>query len=289
MSKTHEFYEILSYLRKNGKEVSPRGLKCKEIVGYNYVLQPRTRFMNFTQRKLNLDYIKQEFLWYLRGNRKDISIKHVAKMWDGIINPDGSINSNYGYYIFNEDSGISNFDRTALNLTRDADTRRAVICILDNEHLQSETKDYPCTCYINFLIRNNKLVMIVRMRSQDAIYGMGNDAPCFSFVHELMYVNLKCLAPKLFADLELGLYIHSADSFHIYEKHYNMLEDIIEEPHIVEIHDSVPEMTINTFENLTRANKLVGYTTDFSSITDPFALWMLQRDNPATLLGTEEL
>ena len=33
--------------------------------------------------------------------------------------------------------------------------------------------------------------MTVRMRSQDAIFGMTNDAANFSFIHEMIYVTLR--------------------------------------------------------------------------------------------------
>ena len=61
------------------------------------------------------------------------------------------------------------------------------------------------------------------MRSQDAIFGMGNDAPVFSFFQEMIYITLKSFYPTL----EMGEYFHFADSFHIYEKHFKMIEKIL--------------------------------------------------------------
>jgi thymidylate synthase len=77
---------------------------------------------------------------------------------------------------------------------------------------------------MNFRIRENKLNMTVRMRSQDIIFGFSNDAACFSFIHEMIFVYLK----DTYSDLQIGEYYHSADSFHIYERHFEMLEKIIE-------------------------------------------------------------
>jgi thymidylate synthase len=61
------------------------------------------------------------------------------------------------------------------------------------------------------------------MRSQDAVYGMGNDAPAFSFIHEMM---LNVLRQK-YPELEYGNYHHFVDSFHAYERHFKMLEQIL--------------------------------------------------------------
>lgn len=294
---TDHFYHILESLWLYGKEVSPRGLPCKEITNFTYTLPPRARFMCFDERKLKLDYIKQEFLWYLRGDPLDISIKFQAKMWEGLINDDGTINSNYGYFIFNPqgaDGKISNFHRVVHELIADPDSRRAVICILANSYLNSETKDYPCTCYINFHIREDQLNMMVRMRSQDAIFGMGNDAPCFSLVHELMWITLT----KKYPDLKLGNYFHMSDSFHVYERHYDMIKKIVDKPRVsVDFHEGCPSMNDPSIahELLNLANNVEDFKTqnilnkNLPRLLWPFSQWLMTRDDPNTLVGGQHL
>lgn len=227
MNNSLIFGKIYEDLYFKGEIVYPRGLKVREIENYNYVLPPYCRFQTFAARKLSISYIKKEFLWYLKGEKFDTSIAEHAKMWTSLINADGAINSNYGRYIFTE---MQQFDNVVNILTKDKDSRKASIVILSSEHLKSADLDTPCTYSINFRIRKNKLNMTVRMRSQDAILGMGNDAPAFSFVHEMMYQTLK----EVYPELEYGEYYHSADSFHIYEKHFDMLEQIIQGSSYVE-------------------------------------------------------
>jgi thymidylate synthase len=213
------FKRILTELVTYGHNVAPRGLDVIELENFNYELAPYVRFMSFPARKLNINYIKEEFLWYLHGDRFDTSIANHAKMWKDIINLDGSINSNYGQYLFGTTKQFNNVYEI---LKRDKDSRRASVVILNKEHLLSETKDVPCTYALNFRIRGNRLNMSVHMRSQDAIFGMGNDAPAFSFIHEMMFNLLKEIYPKL----EYGMYHHVVDSFHIYAKHYAMADAI---------------------------------------------------------------
>lgn len=214
------FKEIYYRLMTEGKICNPRGLKVIEVENFNYKLSPYVRFINFESRKLNIEYIKKEFLWYLKGDKYDTSIVQHAGMWKDLINEDFSINSNYGQYIFGDQL---QFRRAQHTLELDKDSRRASIIILSHKHLESFTKDYPCTYSINFRIRDNKLNMTVRMRSQDAVLGMGNDVPAFSFIHEMMYVTLK----ETYPELEYGEYYHSCDSFHVYEKHFNMVASMI--------------------------------------------------------------
>ncbi len=206
-------------IAKNGELVSPRGQLVLEVEDACYTLPPYVRFSNFSCRKLNLPYIKKEFLWYLKGDRFDTSIAEHAALWKGLINSDGSVNSNYGQYIFTG----GQFDRVLEMLKRDRDSRQAVIIILTADHLGTDTADIPCTYSIGFRIRNNKLNMSVHMRSQDAIFGMGNDAPCFSFVHEMM-LNALLLA---YPELQYGNYHHTVDSLHVYERHFDMLGELV--------------------------------------------------------------
>lgn len=219
VEKEIEFADIFLSLKNCGKVCRPRGLKIIEIENFGYTLSPYNRFCNFKSRKLNLDYIKNEFKWYLKGDKYDTSICEHASMWRSLINEDGSIASNYGQYIFANNA----FYRVARELLKDHDSRRACINILSFLHFNELAKELPCTYYINFRIRENKLNMTVGMRSQDAAFGMGNDAPAFSFIHEMMFMYLKEFIPKL----EYGIYYHHADSFHIYEKHFEMLDKIV--------------------------------------------------------------
>jgi thymidylate synthase len=114
------------------------------------------------------------------------------------------------------------FDVAVETLKADKDSRRASIVILQPYHLNMKTNDVPCTYSLNFRIRENKLNMSVHMRSQDAVFGMGNDAPTFSIIHEMLFTVLKDTYPEL----ELGIYYHTADSFHIYARHFELLDKI---------------------------------------------------------------
>ena len=265
--------QIYIDLIERGKRVSPRGQNSIEIENYTYDLPPFVRFTSFESRKFNIDYVKREFLWYLKGDKYDTSITEFAKMWGNLINPDGTINSNYGQYIF-RDEPICQFDAAMNQLKDDKDSRRASISILSKDHLLSVTKDVPCTYSMNFRIRDNKLNMSVRMRSQDSVYGMANDAPAFSFTHELMLNALR----EFYPDLEYGNYHHSADSFHVYERHFDMIEKItgikidasstMEQDPYEEI--SCPPMSGPDEVRFLRAGKFVNTTTLLPDIPEDF-------------------
>lgn len=218
---SEKFFRSLYFrILNEGKIVFPRNKKCIEIENAVILFPPYVRFVNFECRHLKLSYIKKEFLWYLKGDKYDTSICEYASMWKNFINNDGSINSNYGQYIF---GNMNQFDNVINELINDRDSRRASIIILQPYHLlNKDMKEVPCTYSINFRIREDKLNMSVKMRSQDAILGGGSDWPIFSFIHEMALNALKLK----YNNLKLGDYCHFVDSLHIYEKHFEMAKGI---------------------------------------------------------------
>ncbi len=222
---------MFSDLLNNGRVTSPRGQKVLEIENYQMDLSKADRFSNFTARKMNLQYIKEEFKWYLRADPFDASICEHASMWKKIQQPDGRFHSNYGQYWFGSQQGA----RWVLETLRDdSDSRQAIIPMLNKDHLYKGNTDIVCTESISFRIRDGKLNMSVNMRSNDAIFGITNDVPAFSFLHEMIAVVL---------NIPVGNYCHKADSLHVYERHFKMLENIVKDGLNEYKHIDVPDMT----------------------------------------------
>lgn len=255
------FLDIYQRLKNNGKLVSPRGMKVLEVENFSISLPPLCRFSNFKVRKLSVNYIKKEFLWYLKGDKFDTSIVNHAKLWKQFINSDGVINSNYGQYIFwscHEHGRKSQFEFVVEELTRDRDSRRAVITILQPYHtVIDDLTDVPCTYSLGFRVRDNKLNMSSHMRSQDAIYGLGNDIPAFSFVQEMVYAKLK----DTYKDLEMGSHYHVVDSLHVYEKHFQMLDDILSNPEFEDV--ECPRIKDSTEVDYLIAHNYDGIPSDY--------------------------
>jgi thymidylate synthase len=213
--------QIFIDVKKDGKIVAPRDREIIEVENYHYELPPFVRFCTLVPRDLKFDYIRAETNWMLRGDPYDLSIGQASNIWRNIV-VDGKLNSNYGYAWYTK----FGFDFVVEQLIQDKDSRRASTVIVEREHLDLRQKDVPCTAYINFRIREDKLNMSVHMRSQDAVYGMGNDAPAFSFLQEMVFVLLR---DKYYPDLQMGTYHHTSDSFHIYTRHYEMLDQLVAE------------------------------------------------------------
>tara|TARA_A100001037_G_scaffold227637_1_gene205620 strand:+ start:5125 stop:5979 length:855 start_codon:yes stop_codon:yes gene_type:complete len=213
------FIETIKDINKNGSESQPRDLKVKERFFSNLTINPTMPIAHFRARPFNWKYFAGELAWYLKRDNNINYINHFSKFWSNITNPGtNEINSNYGSLVIGEQ-----LEWVIKSLRSDKSTRQA-IAFFNRPQFQFEgNKDFVCTMYANFFIRNNKLHMKVQMRSNDIFYGLTFDAPFFAFLHQSVY---HCLT-DLYPNLKLGNYHHFADNIHFYERHFDLAEKIV--------------------------------------------------------------
>lgn len=175
-------------------------------VGF-YITDPKDRKIINKERKWKEDYAEAEWQWYLTGmpNIKVLGEIYgkVPEIWKRMANPQGYVNSNYGYQWERNDQ----IDYVCNLLKNEPDTRQAVITILDMKEHDEFTYDTPCTTAIQFTVVNDRLDMCVTMRSNDLWYGFCNDQYQFSRLQDLMAFRL---------GIETGTYYHFAHNMHLY-------------------------------------------------------------------------
>jgi thymidylate synthase len=234
------FVEELAKLKTNGKTVNSRGSKQLERTFVNFTIKDPTQIdILVPARKFNKNYAIAEWLWYLSTNQKINNITKLASIWGDIQDSYGEAESNYGSYIFPLDSKslLSQWDWVVDELEKDLDSRRATLVINQPYHKEKNPKDYPCTQYMHFFIREGRLDMGVYMRSNDAIFGFCNDVFTFSLFHQLMLNHLKDRG----LNVRLGEYNHNAGSFHIYERHFGMMDKVLNNYYLHMVGGPYPE------------------------------------------------
>jgi len=204
----------------DGYKTAPRGLLVKEIELAKLNLSPLFPIIDFKSRSMNWKYLLGEFVWYLKRDTNPEYISNFSSFWGGITNPDGSINSNYGAILFGEQ-----LDWVKTKLLEDQNTRQAIAFLNQPKYQYPGNKDFVCTMYLNFWIRDNKLNLKVQMRSNDIFYGTTYDVAFFAMVQQTMWIWLR----DKYTELELGTYYHCADNLHFYERHFNLAEQIMNE------------------------------------------------------------
>ena len=208
---------------------SPRELKINEILNVTLEIEnPRLSTYNNIRRGSQDKYIAAELLWYFAG-RNDIDyIKKYAKFWESIQNEDGTVNSAYGNLIFTEknENGYNQYKWALDSLSKDKDSRQAVLHFNNPSHQWSRNKDFVCTMYGIFHIRENRLDFTVTMRSNDAILGTPADVAFFTCLQQQMLSHLQVLK---YSNLKLGKYTHIVNSYHLYDKHFKLVEEMLNE------------------------------------------------------------
>jgi thymidylate synthase len=216
------FIKACKELLRSGKKAEPRNLATLELLNTVIEIQDITNtIINIPERKLNHTYLKAEMDWYMSYSLNPDKIAKHAKLWNSIKNPDGTVNSNYGYIAFAQPIESYKYRSQYAWCLDQLKTDPAIINFNQPHHKFIGVKDFVCTVYAQFLLRNNKLNMYTYMRSNDLIYGFSYDVPFFTYIQKKLLSDLNKLN-----NYKLGIYTHTATSLHVYSKHFEMLKTI---------------------------------------------------------------
>lgn len=209
---------------------------------------------NYIVRKPKEPYQTNELEWFISQSRNVEDLKSFAgfipKIWSDIADVEGIINSNYGWCCLSKENG-SQFYNAMKHLEKDKNSRRSIMIynrpsmhddwsskrvaksydkprlvenyswhyLTDKEYGELRG-DFMCCQNNHFIIRDNKLIMTVHMRSLDAVYGYNADYIWFDWIFNKAVQYLK----KTYPELERGEMVIYADSVHVYEMHYEDLK-----------------------------------------------------------------
>lgn len=209
---------------------------------------------NYIVRKPKEPYQTNELEWFISQSRNVEDLKSFAgfipKIWNDIADVEGIINSNYGWCCLSKENG-SQFYNAMKHLEKDKNSRRAIMIYnrpsmhndwsvgrisksydkpkvvknyswhyLIGKEYKELRGDFMCCQNNHFIIRDNKLIMTVHMRSLDAVYGYNADYIWFDWIFNKAVQYLK----KTYPELERGEMVIYADSVHVYERHYEDLK-----------------------------------------------------------------
>lgn len=211
---------VFSRLLENQAMIQASRGNFTEIFGAILVLHnPRAR-LSRSESKGKIFSALGELFWYLS---KENSLEFMEYYLPGIYtneSDDGlSVRSGYGERLFSH-NGHSQIQNIISLLTTKPSSRRAVIQLFDASDLSKNYKSIPCTCTLQFIIRDDKLNMLVNMRSNDAYLGLPHDVFTFTMLQEIVARSV---------NVEVGIYKHCVGSLHLYERDHNKAKTYIDE------------------------------------------------------------
>ena len=167
-------------------DISTSRGKTSEIIGALLLLKNPLARISRTETKGTPFSALGELIWYLsKTNNLDFISYYIPKYIEE--SEDGkTIYGGYGPRLFNFHDKFNQVEIVIDLLRRKPSTRRAVIQLFDAEDIVEKRIEIPCTCTLQFMIRNNKLHMFTSMRSNDAFLGLPHDIFTFTLFQEII-------------------------------------------------------------------------------------------------------
>jgi thymidylate synthase len=170
------------------------------------ILDPRSR-LSRTETRGRIFSALGELCWYLAGSKDaDFILYYIRKYAEWVEHEE--IFGGYGPRLLNW-KGVNQISNVAQILRKKPDSRQAVIQLFDALDLAEKHKDVPCTCTLQFMLRQGKLHLFVNMRSNDVHWGLPHDVFCFTMLQEIVARSVSA---------EVGGYKHAVGSLHLYAK-----------------------------------------------------------------------
>ena len=190
------------------------GVKTIEMIGATFEANEPTIF-----GEVNQDYVKRELDWY---KSKSLSVYDipapVPEIWKQVADDNGYINSNYGWCIWSDDN-YGQYWKVLNELRENPNSRRAVMIYtrptMWHDYNFNGMSDFMCTNAVQYMIRDDELVAVVQMRSNDVVFGYRNDFAWQDHVVKLLGAALGITKTKI---------IWHVGNLHVYERHFDMVK-----------------------------------------------------------------
>ena len=172
--------------------------------------------LRYTNFRAALDEIL--WIWQKKSNNVHELNSHI---WDAWADESGSIGKAYGYQLgvkhHYKEGDFDQVDRILYDLKNNPASRRIMSNIYVHADL-SEMALYPCAYSVTFNVANGKLNAILNQRSQDFL-----TANNWNVVQYALLVHMFAQV----SGLEVGEFVHVIADAHIYDRHVDMIKEVI--------------------------------------------------------------
>lgn len=176
-----------------------------------------------TIRKTAFKSCLDEILWIWQKKSNNIHDLH-SHIWDSWADENGSIGKAYGYQLGKKaiypEGEFDQVDRVLFDLKNNPHSRRIMTNIYNFEDLH-EMNLYPCAYSMTFNVSGNRLNGILNQRSNDMLTANNWNVLQYSILL-MMFAQVSNLVP--------GELVHVIADAHIYDRHVDMVKEIIKKP-----------------------------------------------------------
>lgn len=204
----------LAYVSHCGIPSKPRGNPTLEVLNHTIIVNMARPVVTINARELGYRFMPAEAAWILSGDDRVETIKPYSSVISRFSDDGERFFGAYGPKI------VTQVPYVIEKLREDCESRQAVINIWRESPPAS--KDVPCTLSCQFLLRDNRLHLVVTMRSSDLWLGVPYDVFNFSMLGGYVLREL-----RLIDTFTLGYLYNTAASRHLYRKDMSGVSDCI--------------------------------------------------------------
>lgn len=250
-----QYKELLQHILTNGVlkptraklESTGENVRALSVFGYQSRYDLSEGFPLLTTKKVSFKTLAHELIWFLSG---DINVDYLHRnnvhIWDEWVGKDGTIGNGYGkqWRRWSTWEPI-NLDRIGLDIFTTskyveidqikniidgikevkenpfASCGRRLILSAWNVGELSQMNLMPCHCLAQFDVTGGRLSCHLYQRSADAFLGVPYNIASYALLTHLL-ANV--------TDLEVGHLIHSFGDLHIYENHFDQVNEQLTRP-----------------------------------------------------------
>ena len=209
------YLDLLRHVRHHGVRKSDRtGTGTLSVFGYQMRFDLANSFPLLTTKKLHLNSIIHELIWFLRGESNVAYLReHKVSIWDEWAAPDGELGPVYGVQWRSwprpDGGSIDQISEVIDAIRRTPDSRRLVVSAWNVAEIPRMALA-PCHTLFQFYVVDGRLSCQMYQRSADIFLGVPFNIASYALL-TLMVAQV--------CDLKPGDFVHTLGDAHLYLNH----------------------------------------------------------------------
>jgi len=240
-----QYLELLNHIIENGKLKEDRtGTGTLSVFGYQMRFSLKDNFPIVTTKKVHLDSVIHELLWFLKG---DTNVRYLqennVRIWNEWASLDGNLGPIYGKQWRNF-GGVDQIAQVIDQIKNTPDSRRLIVSSWNPPEIPQMALP-PCHCFYQFYVQDNELSCQLYQRSADVFLGVPFNISSYALLTTLIAHHV---------GLKPGEFVHTMGDAHLYLDHLDQAKlQLTREPkelptlEILNKHSNIEDYKIEDF------------------------------------------
>jgi thymidylate synthase len=209
------YLELMQQVLDSGSEKTDRtGTGTRSVFGHQMRFDLSQGFPLITTKKLHLNSIIHELLWFLQGDTNIAYLKkNKVRIWDEWADVEGNLGPVYGAqwrsWQARDGRVIDQIQQLIDQIKTNPDSRRLIVSAWNVGEIDQMALP-PCHAFFQFYVADGRLSCQLYQRSADIFLGVPFNIASYALL--LMMV-------AQVTDLEPGDFVHTLGDAHIYNNH----------------------------------------------------------------------